>query len=395
MNLPTYSAILVDGLRAARRVVVLTGAGVSAESGIPTFRDKLVGLWENYEPADLATPAAFLRDAALVWGWYEWRRMTVLRAQPNAAHRALTTLRALVPELTLITQNVDDLHERAGSRDVLHLHGRLAQPYCAGCQQSYVFPPGIPDFPPGGERIEPPRCSQCCGKVRPGVVWFGEDLPRREWQAAMDAAKRCDIFLCIGTSSIVRPAATLTEIAASAGALTVQVNPTSTDADGVVSVSLKGPAGAMLPELIARTWGRDRADKPATSPPEVIVSIQAEGGSITLLGRRNSEGLWSYARKVGDQTPTLLDDEDGGRAMQSKSQWVTTWPKAVALLDRYPWAMLSGSEVHPEFRERIWSEVIQRLKANESASTDRARERWARACRRDHNGGNARHSDIT
>ena len=172
MNLPTYSATLIDGLRAARRVVVLTGAGVSAESGIPTFRDKLVGLWEKYEPADLATPAAFLRDAALVWGWYEWRRMTVLRAQPNAAHRALTALRDLVPELTLITQNVDDLHERAGSCDVLHLHGRLAQPYCEKCQQPYVFPPGIPDLPPGGERIEPPRCSQCGGKVRPGVVWL-------------------------------------------------------------------------------------------------------------------------------------------------------------------------------------------------------------------------------
>src|SRR6202035_3969777 len=168
---------ITQALRAATRVVVFTGAGVSAESGIPTFRDKQTGLWEQFDAAELATPYAFERDPALVWGWYEWRRAAVLNAQPTPAHRAIAAMANHVPQLTLIPQNVDDLHERAGSGDVLHLHGELARPYCEACRRSYVFPIRAPKLPPGGARIEPPRCEVCGAKIRPGVVWFGEALP--------------------------------------------------------------------------------------------------------------------------------------------------------------------------------------------------------------------------
>ena len=259
-----YSHDLVDRLRRARHVAVLTGAGVSAASGIPTFRDKLVGLWENFDPEELATPAAFRRDPSLVWGWYEWRRMLVLRAQPNAAHRALAALADRVPQLTLITQNVDDLHERAGSHGVVHLHGRLDAPYCEACRRPFVFAAGIPDVPPGGARIQRPRCDHCGGAIRPGVVWFGENLPAESWRAAADAAQHCDAFLCIGTSSIVQPAASLTEMATRHGAMTVQINPNSTPADGLVTFALKGPAAKILPELLDAVWGPAGAEASAT-----------------------------------------------------------------------------------------------------------------------------------
>ena len=175
---------IVAAVRAATRVVVLTGAGVSAESGIPTFRDKQSGLWERFDASELATPDAFERDPALVWGWYEWRRAAILNAKPNPAHVAIAAMAHLAPRFTLITQNVDDLHERAGSREVLHLHGELARPYCANCRQSYVYPNAPPLLPPGGKSIEPPRCGCCGARIRPGVVWFGEGLPAQIWSSA-------------------------------------------------------------------------------------------------------------------------------------------------------------------------------------------------------------------
>jgi NAD-dependent deacetylase len=172
MNMPEE---IIKKLLTAQHLVVFSGAGVSAESGIPTFRDALTGLWENFDVEDLATPKAFKQDPTLVWGWYEWRRMKVLRAQPNPAHLAIAALAGLVPRLTVVTQNVDDLHERAGNLDVLHLHGRLHKPFCFACKRPYEFSPGIPDEPEGGRHIEPPRCK-CGGRIRPGVVWFGESL---------------------------------------------------------------------------------------------------------------------------------------------------------------------------------------------------------------------------
>jgi len=256
-HLPKFETALLESLREARHVAILTGAGVSAESGIPTFRDKLVGLWEKYDPSELATPDAFERDAALVWGWYEWRRMGVLRAQPNAAHRAIATASGLVPRLTLLTQNVDDLHERAGSHEVVHIHGELARPYCETCRHPYHLPEEMPDLPHGGKRILPPQCALCGGRVRPGVVWFGEGLPDQAWRTASAAARDCDAFLVIGTSAVVQPAASLVGVAHGAGAFTVQVNPNSTDIDDVVSISLKGPAGQILPELVAQAWERE------------------------------------------------------------------------------------------------------------------------------------------
>ncbi|MCF3990793.1 NAD-dependent deacylase, partial [Pseudomonas aeruginosa] len=157
---------VVELLAGARRLVIFTGAGVSAESGIPTFRDALGGLWARYDPAALATPAAFADDPALVWGWYEWRRLKVLGVQPNPAHRAIAALSGRIADTRLVTQNVDDLHERAGSRDVLHLHGSLHAPRCATCAAAYRD--ALPDSvePEEGRRIEPPRCPACGGQVR-------------------------------------------------------------------------------------------------------------------------------------------------------------------------------------------------------------------------------------
>jgi|SRR5579863_722343 len=248
------SSAVQDALRGAQRMVVLTGAGVSAESGIPTFRDKQTGLWEKFDAIELATPEAFARDPALVWGWYEWRRMLVLRAQPNPAHQAIAALSEHVQELTLVTQNVDDLHERAGSRGVLHLHGSLATPRCTHCQGSWAHPSGIPELLEGGLKIEPPRCAACGGRIRPGVVWFGESLPKPEWMAAMEAASRCQAFFSIGTSSLVHPAASLVEYARRAGAVTVQVNPNLTGSESLFDYTVKGTAAQELPRLFESVW---------------------------------------------------------------------------------------------------------------------------------------------
>jgi NAD-dependent deacetylase len=246
---------LIESLRSSRHLMVLTGAGVSAESGLATFRTPQTGLWERFRPEELATPAAFQRNPALVWGWYEWRRMQVLRASPNPAHTAIAQLQALVPRMTLVTQNVDDLHERAGSDPVIRLHGSLLHPFCERCREPHALARQIPEEPENGRSVEPPAC-QCCGaRVRPGVVWFGEQLPRREWDAAARAAAACDVFLCVGTSSVVQPAASLIDIALDAGAVTAQVNPNPTGLESRLSYELRGPAGILLPLLVERARG--------------------------------------------------------------------------------------------------------------------------------------------
>lgn len=243
---------LITSLRAARHIMVLSGAGISAESGLATFRTPQTGLWERFRPEELATPQAFRRDPALVWGWYEWRRMQVMRASPNPAHRAVAELQSLVGDLTVVTQNVDDLHERAGSQQVTHLHGRIGQPFCEACRKLHVLGSGIPDEPDNGRSLEPPSCVHCNGRVRPGVVWFGESLPTTEWEAAQDAAASCDVFFCVGTSSIVQPAASLANVAMRAGAVTVQVNPNPTGLESQVTYEFPFPAGAVLPEIVQR-----------------------------------------------------------------------------------------------------------------------------------------------
>jgi NAD-dependent deacetylase len=254
---PTEEGLL-GRLRRASRVVVFTGSGVSAESGVPTFRDAQNGLWAQFDATELATPDAFQRDPALVWGWYEWRRATVQHAQPNAAHRAIAAMALRVPTFTLITQNVDDLHERAGSGDVVHLHGQIARPYCQRCAVPWT-PPALPPYEPEGRRIEPPECASCGGRVRPGVVWFGERLPELAWMAAKEAAASCEVFFCVGTSSLVYPAASLTTVASDAGALTVQINPNATDIDSAVTWSIRGAAGDILPCIVQETWVASQA----------------------------------------------------------------------------------------------------------------------------------------
>ena len=368
---------VLDRLRGAKHIALLTGAGVSAESGIPTFRDKLVGLWENFDPAELATPDAFRRNPALVWGWYEWRRAKVLCAQPNAGHRSIAKMAKLLPKLTLITQNVDDLHERAGNRDVLHLHGELAKPYCERCRALYVLPSGIPEMPPQGQRIEPPACPLCGARIRPGVVWFGEGLPTRPWQSAVNAVQSSDVFLSIGTSAMVQPAASLIGMAAQARSFTIQVNPNPTEADDMVSFSLEGPAGRVMPAVLEAAWGVAPGE---AHEPEVILKVIAEGGSVTLLGQRDLRGGWHYACKLNDGTAALLDEEGSAEAIESKTEWIGTWAEAMALLDRYPWSMLHCREVHPEFRPQVWTEVMCRLKGKSGVRADRARKCWMSAC---------------
>lgn len=235
-------------------MVVFTGAGVSAESGIPTFRDRQTGLWQNFDAQALATFEAFERDPALVWGWYEWRRFKVRACEPNAAHRAIAALQDRVARLTVVTQNVDDLHERAGSAAVLHLHGRIGSPYCSVCGLEHALPPGAALEPEGGRRLEPPRCGRCGGRVRPGVVWFGEMLPLAAWEQSVEAARGCDAFLCVGTSSIVEPAAGLTRAAIAAHSTTIQINTEPTHLDDLVTLNLRGPAASVLPDLVARVW---------------------------------------------------------------------------------------------------------------------------------------------
>lgn len=249
-----FSDELLVRLRSARRLAVFTGAGVSQESGIPTFRDALTGLWQNYDASSLATPEAFAQQPDLVWGWYEWRRAKVLACQPNPAHYAIAKLASHVAHCNVITQNVDDLHERAGSRHVVHLHGSLHAARCSVCGLGFEYPPGIPDEPEGGRHISPPACVSCGAQVRPGVVWFGESLPQQNWDQAQAVTEQCDVFFSIGTSSVVYPAAQLPMLAASGGAYVVQINPQATDLDGLADCNLRGKAGAILPALVQAVW---------------------------------------------------------------------------------------------------------------------------------------------
>jgi NAD-dependent deacetylase len=239
----------------AQRVLVFTGAGVSAESGISTFRDRLTGLWEKFDPSQLATPTAFRNNPALVWGWYEWRRAQVAMTRPNAAHIAIAALKQHVPELTVVTQNVDDLHERAGSEEVIHLHGNLNAPRCFACARSHPLDVSSSnDMSP--DYLDPPLCHHCGGKIRPGVVWFGESLPEPEIRAAFKAAKNSDLILSVGTSGMVYPAARIPEIARECGVDTVHVNTEPADiASGTILI---GRAGEWLPKLLSETFG-DRA----------------------------------------------------------------------------------------------------------------------------------------
>ena len=231
-----------EWLKQASSVAVLTGAGVSAESGVPTFRGNN-GLWKRYRSEDLATPQAFARDPKLIWEWYDWRREMLAQAKPNPGHHALAAIERFAPKFTLITQNVDDLHEQAGSRNVLHVHGSIWMMRCVECgHESLDKRSPLPELPP--------KCK-CGAMLRPGVVWFGEALPSRVWSDAETAARGADLFLVVGTSALVYPAAGLAQIAKRAGARVVEINICETALSDAIDEFLQGPSGELLPRLIA------------------------------------------------------------------------------------------------------------------------------------------------
>ena len=253
MSNPAIPDPLVSALREVGAVVVLTGAGVSAESGIPTFRDASEGLWAKYDPSELATPEAFVRDPELVTRWYDWRRAKCAAAKPNPAHLALAQLeRELIErgrQFTLLTQNVDRLHHAAGSRDVVELHGTLWVWRCTRCgveREDRQVP----------FREYPPRCADCSGARRPAVVWFGEPLPQHALAWACDALETCDLFFSIGTSAVVEPAASFVHTARQRGAKTVEINRDPTPISRIMDWSLLGKAGELLPALVNLTYPR-------------------------------------------------------------------------------------------------------------------------------------------
>jgi NAD-dependent deacetylase len=230
-----------DWLARATRVAVLTGAGISAESGVPTFRGD-GGLWKDHKAEDLATPEAFFKDPRLVWEWYNWRRELISKALPNAAHKALVQLAIQKREYTLITQNVDGLHDRAGSGRMLKLHGDIWRMRCTVCGANW------PDRRATLPKI-PPHCA-CGGLARPGVVWFGEPLPDGMMKEAEHAAGAAEVFLVVGTSAVVYPAASLVPFAKQGGAKVIEINTADTGFTDFVDCALRGPAGELLPRLL-------------------------------------------------------------------------------------------------------------------------------------------------
>jgi NAD-dependent deacetylase len=250
-----FSDTLIERLAVVRTVAVLTGAGISAESGVPTFRDP-GGLWEQFRPEELASVDGFLSNPSLVQAWYAHRRAVIENARPNAGHHALADLGRLVTarggEFSVATQNVDGLHARAGSGEaesgaLLELHGNLTRTYCIDCGRE------------AGEEVlaavvdgEPARCAECGGLLRPDVVWFGEMLPEATLMEATRAAETAGVYLSVGTSAAVYPAAGLPLLAGACGAYVVEINPTPSDIAGRVDEVIAAPAGVALPQLVAR-----------------------------------------------------------------------------------------------------------------------------------------------
>jgi len=245
MDFPT---ILLDLLRKTKYVVALTGAGVSQESGLRTFREAQSGLWEQYRPEDLATPQAFQRNPKLVWDWYAMRRELAGTVEPNPGHYAVAEMAHHIQDFVLVTQNVDGLHRKAGSRDVIELHGNLQRVKCSNCgMAAQVWDEAVDDVP---------RCSSCGGLLRPDVVWFGEQLPLDALEKAVEVSRRCDAFLSIGTSGLVRPAASLAYAARRNGGVVIEVNAESTPLTSNCNFVFHGKSGEILPQLVEATWGQ-------------------------------------------------------------------------------------------------------------------------------------------
>ncbi|MFN3599406.1 MAG: SIR2 family NAD-dependent protein deacylase, partial [Aquificaceae bacterium] len=225
------------------RVVVLTGAGISSESGVPTFRGK-EGLWKNFKPEDLATLEAFKRNPSLVWEWYLWRRSIIAGAEPNEGHRILVKLEEkLGDNFFLITQNVDGLHQKAGSKRMVELHGNIWRVKCLKCFAIYY------DYQSHYEKL-PPTCKKCGGLIRPHVVWFGESLPEYALKRAIEKSRSCDIFVSVGTSGLVYPAAYLPFLAKESGAKVIEINPQETPISSIAHVIIREPASVGLKKLL-------------------------------------------------------------------------------------------------------------------------------------------------
>lgn len=233
-------------LQQAEKVVVLTGAGISAESGVPTFRGD-DGIWQHYRTTDLATPEAFARDPELVWAFYNWRRELISRVEENRAHRALVVLEQTVPDFTLVTQNVDGLHHRAGSKNLIEVHGNLWRVQCTACARISV------DMSVDMGVL--PKCKDCGGLLRPDVVWFGESLDGRLLNRAEEAARTCEVMLVIGTSGIVYPVAFLPALAKDKGAFVTEINMEETPLSPGLDLTILGKAGDIVPLLAA--WNHD------------------------------------------------------------------------------------------------------------------------------------------
>jgi NAD-dependent deacetylase len=236
--------ILIEKLKAIKSVVFFTGAGISAESGIPTFRGK-EGIWNKLKPEELASFDAFLKNPELVWEWYNHRKKIIHESEPNAGHIAIAEMQNIFDEVTVITQNIDNLHRRAGSKTVYELHGNIERNYCIKCKTYYNevrlrrmdFSKGVP------------KCK-CGGLIRPDVVWFGEYLPEDQFDASEKAARNCDVFFVVGTSAVVYPAAGLVFTAKQTGAYLVEINIEETEISSLVGTSFFGEAGKILPEII-------------------------------------------------------------------------------------------------------------------------------------------------
>ena len=230
---------LIDALRKAESIVFFTGAGVSAESGIPTFRGK-EGLWNKFKPEELANFNAFMRNPELVWEWYNYRRRIVHEAKPNAAHLTIAEMQNHFKDVTVVTQNVDNLHRRAGSKKIFELHGNIEKNYCINCKkvlnEELDFSSGVP------------KCN-CGGLIRPGVVWFGEFLPEDQYLGGEKAAMNAEVFFVVGTSAVVYPAAGLVYTAKASGATIVEINIEETEISSSVNYSYFGKAGEILPKI--------------------------------------------------------------------------------------------------------------------------------------------------
>lgn len=243
-----------DALQTAARalarsanVAVFTGAGVSKESGIPTFREPETGLWAQYDPMRLATPEAYRDDPPFVWSWYEHRFGVAAAAQPNPGHYAIAELEHLLPHVVVITQNIDGLHQRAGSSEVIELHGSMHRFKCLSGHHA-----GLTRADFAGQTEQPPRCPLCGELLRPDVVWFGEVLPEDALATAFRLARACDVMLVAGTSGIVHPAASVPLLAAQAGTPVIDVNPEPDELARSATICLRGPSGEVLPRLLQR-----------------------------------------------------------------------------------------------------------------------------------------------